>query len=597
MVDATAPRLALHPRRKRKFFTDLANLFDKDPPEIRSLQSAFFGPNLPDTCRVVHNSCSSPSSSNATSTKLMPSHSLTSDSVESVLFGVEGSRSSGIRSIEASQQSSHNESVADSLLFLPNNSNASTDSSKNRPDNHVHAEAERETKCDIASRGLDCGMALPVTTLINSEMMLEKPRTNAHLELMDYYDADRMCEMSPCWLKNGRVSCEIHQGAIRRPMLLFCLQALDEFVARNGWLGQQRWRVQACKLARRVFTAMWEADVLGVALSERDIVIADYVTMKTAVMGVALDVWRIIARYWGKYKQNYFHQQELYFSDVSEAGSTHTASKWDLVRALLHIYGMKQSQAMRLIDEHGSDHLNLCKLTKKQLQTVAHGFPSIEQLHAGMDYLQCKASGTSSVNDEDFTAMQRPMISQHDAKMAFNAIRIHLEKWNENVQIFPCGSFSRGAAFVSVLDILVLVPIPEANSATEDIDEKLFNDVVTALMAAKVIQKGSMRQLTATRGACIVPFKNSSILLDLKVYCPPRSWFALLYFTGPEDFVITFFADLLKRSLREISDTSFECIYSSIAEVIDTKALFAIASEKDLFDFIGRDYLPPTDRI
>ena len=440
MVDATSSRLALHPQRKRKFFTDLAHLLDEDPPEIRPLESAFFGPDLDDTDRKVHDACSSPKARSSTSTLLVSSHSLTSDSFESVEFGAPRIKSSGVGSFGASQPSSFNESVANSSLFLPDNSNLNADNSQQRSEHHARFDLNDKTKRGSASLARN-QEALPVTTLINSGIMSKKPLDTARLELVDYYDVDRMCELSPCWLQSDGVSCDIHQGAIRRPMLLFCLQALDEFIARNGWLGQQRWRLQACKVARRVFTAMWEADVLGIAPLERDIVLADCVATKTIIMGVALDVWRIIARYWDKYKQRYPHQQELYFGDVSEGRSTDTASKWDVVRALLHIYGMKPSQAMRLVDQDDSNHLNLWRLTDKQLREVAHGLPSIEQLHVGMDYLKRTTASTSSDGDKDFAAIQRPLINQQDAKTAFNAIHIHLKKWNEKVQMFPCVLF------------------------------------------------------------------------------------------------------------------------------------------------------------
>lgn len=191
------------------------------------------------------------------------------------------------------------------------------------------------------------------------------------------------------------------------------------------------------------------------------------------------------------------------------------------------------------------------------------------------------------------------MISQQDGKTAFNAILIHLKKWHEDVQVFPCGSFSRGAAFISVLDVLVAVPGLDNDlpPSTEGSDDEGYESVIAALVAAKVVQKGAIRQLSRSRGACIIPFKSSSILLDLKVFRPPKSWLALLYFTGPEDFVMAFFTDLLKRSLREITDTSFDCIYASVAEVVGSDAIRAISSEKDLFDLTDREFLQPTDRV
>ncbi|KAG3010574.1 hypothetical protein PC121_g16107 [Phytophthora cactorum] len=586
-------RRALHPQRKRKFFADLAQLLNEDPPDIRQLQGAFFGPELPADATALPSS--SPEPNSEMQTPSMPSRSLTGDSFDSVEFGVPRTRSSGISSFGASQQSSsHNESMADSLLFLPS---AMSNNSQKRKDQHVHFEFEMETKNDSSSNGSGGKRApLPATTLVNSNLMSEKPPVSLRLELADYYDIDRMCELSPCWLQSDGATCEMHQGPIRRPMLLFCLQALDEFVARSEWLGQQHWRVQACKLARRVFTAMWGADVLGSASSEPDILLSDYVSKKSAVVGVALDVWRIIARYWDKYKQNYLHQQELYFTDVPEGGSTRAVSKRDQLRMLLNIYGMKPSQALRLVEQQGGDELNVCELTEKKFHAVTHGLPSIGHLRVGMEYLGCNDAASS---EDSTTIARQPMISQQDGKTAFNAILIHLTNWNEDVQVFPCGSFSRGAAFISVLDVLVAVPTPERESANskEGAGVRAFEEVIAALATANVIQKGAMRRLSGTRGACIIPFKNSSILLDLKVYCPPRSWFALLYFTGPENFVLTFFTNLLKRSLREIPDTSFECIYASVAEALGQEARFEIASEKDLFDLVGRDYVQPTDRV
>ncbi|KUF76731.1 DNA polymerase beta [Phytophthora nicotianae] len=590
---ALSRRRALHPQRKRKFFADLAQLLNEDPPEIRPLQGTFFGPELP--ADATNLPSSSQELNSASQTPCIPSRSLTGDSFESVEFDAPRTRASGVSNFGASQQSSsHNESMADSMLFLPS---VIRNNSQKRKDQHVHFEFDLETKSDSASNNSGAKRTpLPVTTLINSGLMLEKPPANVHLELADYYDVDRMCELSPCWLQSNGASCDMHQGPLRRPMLLFCIQALDEFIARSEWLGQQHWRVQACKLARRVFTAMWEGDVLGAMPSEPDILLSDYVSKKSTLAGVALGVWHIIARYWDKYKQNYLHQLELYFTDVPEGESTLSVSKWDQLRGLLNIYGMKQSQAFRLVEQQGGDQFHVCELTEKMIRSGTHGLPSIEHLRVGMEYLGCNGAAS---NVDSTTLVRRPMISQQDGKTAFKAILIHLTNWNEEVQVFPCGSFSRGAAFISVLDILVAVPTPagKPDHSQAGADASAFEEVVAALATANVIQKGAMRQLSRTRGACIIPFKNSSILLDLKVYCPPRSWFALLYFTGPEDFVLTFYVNLLNRSLREIPDTTFECIYASVAEALGQEALLEIASEKDLFDIVGQDYVPPTDRV
>lgn len=576
MPPTFASRTTLHPQIKRKFFADLAQLLDEDPPEIRPLKGAFFGPELPKDAAV-----SLPNSE--TQTQSMPS----GDSFDSVDFGMPRTRSSGGSSFGASQQ--RNDSMADSMLFLPSSLN-STGNSQKRQDQCERFEFDMETQGGDSNTSAVKHAPLPVTTLVNCGIVSEKSPVTLRLELADYYDPDRMCELTPCWLRSDRASCEIHQAPIQRPMLLFCIQALDEYIARIEWLGQQRWRVESCKLARRVFTARWEAYVLSAESSGRDIVLTEYLSKKLVLPGVGIDSWRIISRYWDKYKQNYLHQQELYFSDALGVGSTKTSSKWDSVRALLHIFGMKPSQALRLVEQQGVDPINPCELTEKQLHSATHGLSSIEHLRIGMEYL-AGSNKNSAVN------ARRPMISQQDGKTAFHAILIHLTKWKEEVQVFPCGSFSRGAAFISVLDVLVAVAAPRNNSGSLKPDGKVFDEVVAALTSAKVIQSGTIRRLSSTRGICILSFKSSSILLDLKVYSPPRSWFALLYFTGPENFVVNIFSELLKRSVRELPDTSFECIYASVAKALGQETFLEIASEKDLFDLVGRDYVQPADRI
>ncbi|GMF17342.1 unnamed protein product [Phytophthora fragariaefolia] len=580
---------ALHPRRKRKFFAELAQILNEDPPEVRPLLGAFFGPELPEGAAQTQTQTQT-----QTQPLFVPSNSppppLSGDSFESVEFGASRTRSSGVSSFGTSQQS---ESMADSLLFLPHGSLNASSSNQKRQDQRMRFEFDLGARRDSVAASTE---SLPVTTLVNAGLISERSPATARLELADYYDADRMCELSPCWLSGDSGSCELHPGPIRRSMLLFCLQALDEFIARNEWQGQQRWRVQACKVARRVFTSMWEADVLGVVSLEGDIVLSDCLSSKLTVVGVALDAWRVIARYWEKYKQNYLHQEELYFTDALECASTLSMSKWDQVCGLLHIYGVKPSLALRLVEQLGWDSLDVRKLTEKHFCVVTPSIPSIELLRVGMEYVGCKSTCSSGADPQ--SVARRPTFSQHDGKTAFNAILIHLQKWNEDVQVFPCGSFSRGAAFISVLDILVAVPSDnDVPPAKEDPDTKSYQNVVAALVAAQVVQKDAIRQLSSNRGACIIPFKNTSILLDLKVYNPPKSWLALLYFTGPEDFVVKFFTNLLKRSLREINDTSFDCIYASVAEVLGQDAILAIASEKGVFDLVDCEYLLPTDRV
>ncbi|TDH70594.1 hypothetical protein CCR75_005003 [Bremia lactucae] len=590
----TSDSLALHRQRKRKFFAELAQLFDEDPPEIRPLEGAFFGPELPLIAPSLVSS--SQESNSVTPTLSLPFDCISADSIESVDLNATRSLSSGFSVFQASQQSSiFNESTVDSPLLLPNEINSSFDSIigkiQKRKDQHVHFDLKPDTKRNSTLHGRhhNCTL-LPATTLANTDLMSDKLLETVHQELADYYDSDRMCELLPCWLQNSEASCAIHQDHVRRPMLLFSLQALDESIARSKWLGQHSWRVQACKLARRVLSAMWEADVLDTTSPGQDIALPDNSSQKSAVAGVAMDVWRIIARYWDKYKHNYLHQQEPFFHDAAESRPTNTGSKWDQVRALLHVYGMKLSEASSLVKQRGSDHFFVSECATIFFP-LNHGLSFIEQFRDNLNYRKV------DINRGLTKIAQRPTISQQDGKTAFNAILIHLSNWNEHVQVFPCGSFSRGAAYISVLDILVAVSSSHGDTTNPKANAEWFDKVAEALIAANVVVEGAMRRLSPSRGVCPIPFKNNCVLLDLKVYCPPKSWIALVYFTGPECYVLSFFASLLRRSLIELPNTSFECIFNGVAETLGEKVLSEVASEKDLFDLTGRDYLQPTDRM
>ena len=252
-----ATRQAMHPQRKRRFFTDLARLLDEKPPAVRPLRSAFFGPELLAEDRVNH---SASSRSEATPAHVVPPHSLTSDSFESVQFGIPCTKPSGISSCGASEQCPRHDTMADSSLFLPRNN--STGSSDKLLEQHVRPKLQLDNKCRGSDQDGTQEEVLPVTILANARLGSDKASARKRLELVDYYDADRMCELTPCWLRGGTKSCEVHAKEVRRPMLLFCLQALDEFVAYNAWQDRQRWRVQACKLALDCVVAFHTSAIL-----------------------------------------------------------------------------------------------------------------------------------------------------------------------------------------------------------------------------------------------------------------------------------------------------------------------------------------------
>lgn len=94
-----------------------------------------------------------------------------------------------------------------------------------------------------------------------------------------------------------------------------------------------------------------------------------------------------------------------------------------------------------------------------------------------------------------------------------------------------------------------------------------------------------------------MPYKRVLLVLDLKVFEPPQSWFALVYFTGPQSFTRAFFAALLQMPLRELPELSFDAVYARAVDVLGLETLAAVASEKDVFALAGRAYVLPSARM
>lgn len=623
---------ALHPYRKRKFFYELTELLGERPPVLSSTANAAYATTATTAAasRVNVTANTSGDGGGGRSQDASPDSSSASIEEDSCAFvefdgaGVEGS----VRLALASQNSGF-ESTQDSASLVPAAASAgdervdvlfsaalyrSQSTSRRRlSDDGDNGESKSDAVAAAASATVagSRGLEPPDTELVSSDVARRKLLLAAPLELADYFDSDRMCETTPCWLYEERLRCDVHADAVACPMLLFCLQVMDEFIAFNAHQQQEPWRVAACRLAQSVFVARWDAHLLNVGGSQ-EIELQDFVQRKVALAGVSYEVWRIVAAYWDRYKQNYLHHQELYFTDVRL--TDHTAapqsSGWDLLRNLTHIYGMQLTQAARLAGDLGTSAA-VDYLSTKLLFDLVASSSRTSPLRFGVAYLRNQVqssvkkprlapsrapSHTSTRQHHLPPPVRRHVVSQPEWKIAFNAIVIHLQKWNPRVHVFPCGAFSRGAAYGSTIDVLVAAPKAPGRTRTRRASALCYEEVIGALTSAKIVQKSEEYRVAPTRSLFAVPFKKVSLILDLKVFEQPKSWFALVYFTGPQSFVGEFFSALLHMSLHELSEPSFDAIYGKATEVLGHDKLASVESEKDVFALADREYILPSFR-
>ncbi|TMW63160.1 hypothetical protein Poli38472_002101 [Pythium oligandrum] len=557
-----ARTLCLHPYRKRKFFMELAELLEEPTPPIRRLQDVF-PPRSVDAKPVATESSVDKHTQESTSAE---------DSFECIEF--ERSRCS-LGTSRPSQSQTQHDSMQDSLLFLP---------PELRHD-HDHEEEDATPSSTI--------------TVLTRHVDVTARRT---VELLDYFDLDRYCESTPCWVYQEQTVCPLHTEPIRRPMLLFCLQSLDEFIAFQNYEDQDAsWLVQACRLARAVFAKMWEADVLNRS-ADSDLELTEYTAGIKSMPGVSLDVWRVIEALWDRHKQNFLHQQELFFADSITKVST-SSIKWRRAQQLFHVFGMKQSQVLRLMDQESDnnessivDSTGRIHLNDKQLEVITHGFPSSRPVAFGLRHLKHTLASRTPGAAEPI--VRRDLVSQSEWKVAFRAIEVHLKKWSRGVQLFPCGSFSRGAAFGSVIDVLVGTPEEDVRSSHESGSmEGTLDQILQVLMSAGIVTTERVERLTQHRALATIAFKNVQLVLDLKVYQRPQSWFALLYYTGPERFAREYFTSLLQRPLYELDSVTFDSLYDTAIRSLGHETTRGVDSEMSVFDLVEWEYQPPSQRF
>lgn len=602
---------ALHPYRKRKFFYELAALLGEDPPRIQQFAERF--PPAPidsdkqgsTTAKAAEQHLTSSSHSQFKSSEVLNSSFAISedDSIEYVEFdGLQDALAhnsvTGSRHGFASQGSVY-ESTQDSASLVPAEDSSISTYAVNRGRKQTrgfHFDFDAADGPLMLQKKVEETRSAP-TTLVNSEIVSVGKPSDTPTELEDYYDCDRLCEITPCWVHKEKTQCELHKDDVACPMLLFCLQVMDEFVAYHSFQRQESWRVAACKLAQSVFVARWDAAVLKLG-GRQEIDLHEYLLRKKTLAGVAYEVWRLVGMYWDKYKLNYLHQQELCFADDQVEHVSPESSKWSRMRDFFHVYGMKASQASRLAEVDHAFAQSEDYLSSKQLSELLDRSPHASPLRFGVNYLRhvrLTSSSSSAASKQHQQPIHRHVISQPEWKVAFTAIVIHLQKWIPDVQVFPCGSFSRGAAFGSTIDILVA--LPEVFPKERPRPRSSFEDVVAVLSSAKIVQKDSEHRVSANRSLFVVPYKKSVLMLDLKVHEQPTSWFALLYFTGPQRFAHDFYCSLLQMSLRELSEATFAAIYATAVDVLGLEKVNAVECEKDLFDLVGREYLLPSFRM
>lgn len=216
--------------------------------------------------------------------------------------------------------------------------------------------------------------------------------------------------------------------------------------------------------------------------------------------------------------------------------------------------------------------------TKAKDLVQTHGIKTLEDLKNHVDLLNEKQKmGLKYVEDFELRIPRKEM--EKHAIFVKEAIR----SINPDLIVEVVGSFRRGAKDSGDIDILITHPRDE-----HDADE-LLKTLVPTLEKAKYFYDTFALGNKKYLGVCKVKYGRHFRRIDLLVTRTLEFPFALLYFTGSQEFNIAMRNYCLEKGM---SLSEYGLKNTKDNKFIDKH----FYTEKDVFDYLGLQYVPPNER-
>jgi DNA polymerase beta len=230
---------------------------------------------------------------------------------------------------------------------------------------------------------------------------------------------------------------------------------------------------------------------------------------------------------------------------------------------------IKEIEALQLVHGIGP------KKAKELVQN--HNIRTLEDLKNHTDLLNEKQLlGLKYVDDFEKRIPRAEMDKHADA---FKAAASQLD-----ITYDIAGSYRRGAKTSGDIDILVTFDTRVYDATT------VMKTIVENLKEQKYIKDVFAQGDTKFNGVCRLPRHRTHRRIDIMITDPKQYPFALMYFTGSKDFNVKMRNVALAQNLS-LNEYGFNKIGDKKKLVIPS-----IKSEKDIFDYLGMEYVPPTKR-
>jgi DNA polymerase/3'-5' exonuclease PolX len=235
----------------------------------------------------------------------------------------------------------------------------------------------------------------------------------------------------------------------------------------------------------------------------------------------------------------------------------------DAYNVLQEVHGIGPAKARDLITKHGIK-------TIAQLQEKATTNPDL-LTHAqtvGLTYI-----------DDLKKRIPRAEMEKHEAY-----VRRQLPKEFEMVVV---GSYRRGLPNSGDFDVMIT-----SRSLTELVAASHFQQFIDLLAEEGYLRGEFARGEHKFMGVCrlVGPGRKTYRHIDLLLCKPEEYWYTILYFTGSDVFNVSMRRHALTKGYS-LSEHGLKRVRDGVP------APPVMNSEKDIFDFLGLEYVKPSDRI
>ena len=227
-----------------------------------------------------------------------------------------------------------------------------------------------------------------------------------------------------------------------------------------------------------------------------------------------------------------------------------------------------------LQEVHGIGPAKARDLIKQGIKTIAQ---LQEKVTANPDLLtHAQTIGLTYIEDLK-KRIPRAEMEKHEAY-----VRRQLPKEFEMVVV---GSYRRGLPNSGDFDVMIT-----SRSLTELVAASHFQQFIDLLADDGYLRGEFARGDHKFMGVCRLPRHQTHRHVDLLLCKPDEYWYTILYFTG---------SDVFNVSMRRYALTKgYSLSEHGLKRVRDgVPAPPAMNSEKDIFDFLGLEYVKPSDRI